>query len=74
MTIGKKNNRRICDRTGTAGAGNGIGPSIRWQEYPATYDRFLDVNERLVDGANEIRSEAGNQVAHYRAMLLYPDR
>jgi len=38
-----------------------------------TYNRFLDVNERLVEGANEIRSEVGNQVADFRGMLLYPD-
>ncbi|MFZ2301675.1 MAG: methyl-accepting chemotaxis protein [Gallionella sp.] len=39
----------------------------------AAYDRFLDVNERLVDGANELRFELRNQTAHYRAILLYPD-
>ena len=39
----------------------------------ATYDRFLDVNERLVDGANELRFELRDQVAHYRGILLYPD-
>ncbi|MDP1952826.1 MAG: MCP four helix bundle domain-containing protein, partial [Betaproteobacteria bacterium] len=39
----------------------------------ATYDRFIDVNERLVDGANELRFELRDQIAHYRAILLYPD-
>jgi methyl-accepting chemotaxis protein len=39
----------------------------------ATYDRFLDVNERLVDGANDLRFELRDQIAHYRAILLYPD-
>ena len=39
----------------------------------ATYDRFIDVNERLVDGANELHFELNDQVAHYRAILLYPD-
>ena len=38
-----------------------------------TYNRFLDVNERLVDGANEIRFLARDQTAHYRGILLYPD-
>src|SRR3989338_7170751 len=37
------------------------------------YDRFLDVNERLVSGSNELRFELRNQTAHYRATLLYPD-
>ena len=39
----------------------------------ATYDRFIDVNERLVDGANELRFETRDQSAHYRGILLYPD-
>jgi len=39
----------------------------------ATYDRFIDVNERLVGGANELRFELRDQIAHYRAILLYPD-
>ena len=39
----------------------------------ATYDRFLDVNVRLVDGANDLRFELRDQIAHYRAILLYPD-
>ncbi|MEK7875027.1 MAG: MCP four helix bundle domain-containing protein, partial [Pseudomonadota bacterium] len=37
------------------------------------YNRFLDVNERLVDGANELRFLAREQIARYRAILLYPD-
>ena len=37
------------------------------------YDRFLDVNESLVSGSNELRYELRNQTAHYRATLLYPD-
>jgi methyl-accepting chemotaxis protein len=37
------------------------------------YKRFIDVNERLIDGANELRFEVRDQVAHYRAYLLYPD-
>jgi methyl-accepting chemotaxis protein len=40
----------------------------------ATYNRFLDVNERLVDGANELRFDLRNQIAHYRGILLYPDQ
>lgn len=39
----------------------------------ATYNSFLDVNERLVDGSNELRFELRGQTAHYRAILLYPD-
>src|SRR3972149_1192045 len=39
----------------------------------ATYDRFIDVDVRLVDGANELRFELRDQIAHYRAILLYPD-
>ncbi len=38
-----------------------------------SYDRFLDVNERLVDGSNELRFQLRSQVGHYRGMLLYPD-
>jgi methyl-accepting chemotaxis protein len=40
----------------------------------ATYDHFLNVDERLVDGANELRFGLSDQVGHYRAILLYPDR
>ena len=39
----------------------------------ATYDRFIDVNERLVNSANELRFELRDQIAHYRGILLYPD-
>jgi methyl-accepting chemotaxis protein len=42
-------------------------------ETQSAYDHFLDVNERLVDGSNELRYELRNQTAHYRAILLYPD-
>src|SRR4030042_393831 len=38
-----------------------------------TYNRFINVNERLIDGANELRFEVRDQIAHYRAYLLYPD-
>jgi len=37
------------------------------------YSQFIDVNERLIDGSNELRFEVRNQIAHYRAILLYPD-
>src|SRR3989338_3095223 len=40
----------------------------------ASYDHFLDENERLVSGAEELRFELRNQIAHYRAILLYPDQ
>jgi methyl-accepting chemotaxis protein len=40
----------------------------------ATYDHFLDVSERLVNGADELRFGLRDQVAHYRAILLYPDQ
>ena len=39
-----------------------------------TYDRFLDVSDQLVNGSNELRFQVRNQVAHYRAILLYPDQ
>ena len=39
----------------------------------ATYGRFLDVNERLVDGANKLNFELRDQIGHYRAILLYAD-
>src|ERR1035437_7499302 len=50
-----------------------IGAFYSLDRVQVTYNRFLDVNERLVEGASEIRSEAGNQVADYRGMLVYPD-
>ncbi len=37
------------------------------------YTGFIDVNERLVDGSNELRFELRDQVANYRGFLLYPD-
>ncbi len=40
----------------------------------ATYDHFLDVNERLVNGADQLSFELRDQVGHYRAILLYPDQ
>ncbi|MFA6921816.1 MAG: methyl-accepting chemotaxis protein [Gallionella sp.] len=39
-----------------------------------TYDRYIDVNERLVDGSNELRFQLRSQVGHYRGMLLYTDQ
>lgn len=36
------------------------------------YSEFIDVEERLVDGADELRFELRDQVAHYRGLLLYP--
>jgi methyl-accepting chemotaxis protein len=38
-----------------------------------TYRELLDVRQRLVDGANELRFEVRDQIAHYRGFLLYPD-
>ncbi len=40
----------------------------------STYSEFIDVRERLVDGSNELRFELRDQIAHYRGVLLYPDR
>src|SRR3990170_1867663 len=39
----------------------------------ATYDGFVDVDERLVEGAGKLRFEMEDQVASYRGILLYPD-
>jgi methyl-accepting chemotaxis protein len=39
----------------------------------ATYDSFIDVDERLVEGARKLRFEMNDQVANYRGILLYPD-
>src|SRR3990170_1289514 len=39
----------------------------------ATYNRFLDVDERLLESASELRSLAYAQTAHYRGVLLYPE-
>lgn len=38
----------------------------------SSYNEFIDVSERLVAGADELRYEVRNQIAHYRAFLLYP--
>lgn len=38
-----------------------------------TYNRFIDVNERLIEGADSLRFEMSNQVANYRGILIYPD-
>ncbi|MFA6970794.1 MAG: methyl-accepting chemotaxis protein [Gallionella sp.] len=43
------------------------------EKVQSTYDHFLDVNERLVDGSNELRFQLRSQVGHYRGSLLYPD-
>lgn len=37
------------------------------------YDTFLDVDARQVNYADDLRFELRDQIAHYRAMLLYPD-
>ena len=39
----------------------------------ATYDGFIDVDERLVEGAGKLRIELNDQVATYRGILLYSD-
>ena len=39
-----------------------------------SYSEFIDVRERQVDATNELRFEVRDQVAHYRAILLYPDK
>ncbi|TAJ94040.1 MAG: chemotaxis protein [Gammaproteobacteria bacterium] len=39
----------------------------------AAYDGFIDVDERLVDGAGKLRFEMNGQVSSYRGILLYPD-
>jgi methyl-accepting chemotaxis protein len=38
-----------------------------------TYDGFIDVDERLVESADQLRFELRSQIARYRAILLYPD-
>jgi methyl-accepting chemotaxis protein len=38
----------------------------------STYDTFLDVNARQVNYADDLRFELRDQIAHYRALLLYP--
>jgi CHASE3 domain sensor protein len=39
-----------------------------------TYEHLINVNERLIDAANEIRFEVRNQTARFRGFLLYPDK
>ena len=39
-----------------------------------TYEHLIDVSERLIDVANAIRFEVRNQTAHFRGLLLYPDK
>jgi methyl-accepting chemotaxis protein len=39
----------------------------------ATYDRFLNVDERLLEGANEIRTVAFAQQTYVRGTLLFPE-
>jgi methyl-accepting chemotaxis protein len=43
------------------------------QQTRTTYDSFLDVNAKQVNHADDLRFELRDQVAHYRAMLLYPE-
>ena len=38
-----------------------------------SYERFLNVEERLINAAQEIRFEVRNQTAHFRGLLLYPE-
>src|SRR3990172_817405 len=38
-----------------------------------TYDTFLDVNAKQINYADDLRFELRDQIAHYRAMLLYID-
>jgi len=38
----------------------------------SAYDQFIDVQERRVDDANELRFELRDQIAHGRGFLLYP--
>ena len=39
----------------------------------ATYNRFLNVDERLLEAANELRSVTFAQQTYVRGMLLYPE-
>lgn len=39
-----------------------------------SYSEFIEVDERLIEGANELRFEVIEQIATYRAFLLYPDQ
>ena len=38
------------------------------------YGEFIDVKEKLVDGANELSIGVASQIQHYRGLLLYPDQ
>jgi methyl-accepting chemotaxis protein len=38
------------------------------------YNEFIDVRERLVNEANELRFETRDRIAHYRAYILYPGK
>lgn len=39
-----------------------------------SYEHFLNVEERLIDVANEIKFKVRTQTAHFRAFLLYPEK
>src|SRR4030043_932133 len=39
----------------------------------SVYNRFTTVEERLIDGANELRFEVRDQTAHLRGLLLFHD-
>ena len=38
------------------------------------YTKFIDVRGRQVDDADHLEFEVRDQIAHYRAILLYPDK
>jgi len=52
-------------------AGTGFYALVRMQN---AYTEFMDVRERLVTDADELRFEVRDQIAHYRGLLLYPDK
>jgi len=72
MTIGRKNNRGYALVLALLVLVTGVA-FYALEQTQADYDRFLDVNERLVDGSNELRFQLRSQVGHYRGILLYPD-
>jgi methyl-accepting chemotaxis protein len=39
----------------------------------SSYDRFIDVHEKLAHHANDLRFELRDQIAHLRGLLLFPD-
>lgn len=39
----------------------------------SSYNEFLDVDEELIKDSKELRFEVRDQIAHYRALLLYPE-